>query len=95
MLRSIVNHVFLPPKLPSGEDDGIWVPDVIDLILSSLSTFRDHQTGADADSVTVAIGSIRNFRETRTASGDISEPGLERMLGAEVLKGMGDIVTRK
>lgn len=95
MLRSIVNHVFLPPKLPSGEDDGIWLPVLVDLVLSSLSTFRDHQTGTDADTVTAAIGSIRNFREGRMASGEISEPGLERMLGAEVLKGMGDIVTRE
>lgn len=88
MLRSIVNHVFLPPKLPSGEDDGIWVPALIDLTLSSLRAFRAHHTDTEADSIMAAMGSIRNFRDTRTASGEISEPSLEPMLGAEVLKGM-------
>lgn len=88
MLRSIHNHVFLPPKLPSGEDDGIWVPALIDLTLSSLRAFRAYHTNTEADSITAAMGSIRNFRDTRTASGEISEPSLEAMLGAEILKGM-------
>ncbi|UNI17477.1 hypothetical protein JDV02_003817 [Purpureocillium takamizusanense] len=92
MLQSIVHHVFLPPKLPSGEDDGCWVPALIELILSALSTFRDHRTDTDDfDCIKAAIGSIRNFQETRTETGEILEPALEKCLheAAQALKVAG------
>ena len=89
-LRSVVYHVFLPPKLPSGEDDGSWVPTLVRLLLSSLRDFQTLQEDEAAGLVAKAIAGIENFQETQRASGETSELGLKNLLETINHKGTCD-----
>jgi hypothetical protein len=78
-LQRLVNHVFLPPKLPHSADETSDVA-LLDAILSALSSLSS-QLLPDTDLVSVrhAIVLLKNMKASMP-SGKIEEPGLQNVL---------------
>ncbi|KFA52542.1 hypothetical protein S40293_07627 [Stachybotrys chartarum IBT 40293] len=72
-LQSIINHVFLPPHLPSGEDGNSWIAGLFAILHTSLLDFLLLNDGAQADSVRRAIVAMNNLDQSRDDLGTISE----------------------
>ncbi|KFA75787.1 hypothetical protein S40288_09660, partial [Stachybotrys chartarum IBT 40288] len=71
-LRSIINHVFLPPHLPSGEDGMSWIAELFELIHASLQDFRLLHDEAEADFVRQAMVAMHSLDQSRDRFGAIS-----------------------
>lgn len=80
LLQGIVNHVFLPPRLPSHEDEGLWVQKLSELLLASLHEFRSNQENTSANLVSGAIFAIQSFESFRSPHGGIEERGLGKAI---------------
>ena len=82
ILQKIIHHVFLPPRIPAGEDDGSWAPTLLEYVLSSLHKFQHLQSDEAVTVVAKAIVGIESFQETLTASGGTSGPKLLALLNS-------------
>lgn len=87
-LQRVVQHVFLPPHLPSGQDNASFIPTLIPLILSSLQEFQTFQDEKAAGLVKRAIVAVENFQKSQTQSGGISEKRLKDLFNALKYRGM-------
>lgn len=82
-LVSIVNHVFLPPRLPRGKDSDAWVLTLEEQLKHALDEFLSLQRDErDAGRVCIAFNGVNVFSHTRdlAESGGISEEELEDKL---------------
>jgi hypothetical protein len=87
-LQSIFHHVFLPPRLPSGEDDRSWESALLDILVKSLQDFETlERDSASRRLIESAVISIQNFRESQTDSGLICEEKLKPLLASIKKKG--------
>lgn len=87
-LRSVVQHVFLPPHLPSGRDNFFCTSYLVTLVLSSLREFASLQDETTAERVGCAIASIENFKKTRHDHIGLSEKHVNDAFDSLISKGM-------
>jgi hypothetical protein len=71
-LRCIINHVFLPPHLPSEKDGMSWNVELFRLIHASLQEFRVFHDGAEAGFVRQAMVAMHSLDQSRDRFGAIS-----------------------
>lgn len=76
LLEGIVNHIFLPPRLPSQEDKGLWIPKLSELLQASLHEFNSYQKGTSISFVSRAISAVKNFHRFNSRYGGIEASGL-------------------
>lgn len=55
-------HIFLPPKLPAGQEQTLWEGELITRLSKSLRDFRSHVEGIRSEYVDAAISAMENFR---------------------------------
>lgn len=80
-LNLLVNHVFLPPKLPGGEDTKEWEDVLCKLLLNSLRRFQEFADESDRPCLDLAASSVKHFTSVNNVNGHISEPELIEALG--------------
>jgi hypothetical protein len=76
LLEGIVNHVFLPPRLPSQEDEGLWIRKLSELLEASLHEFKSYQKSTSIHFVSRAISAVKSFQRFNSPHGGIEESGL-------------------
>ena len=81
LLRCLINHVFLPPKLPEGKDDLKWEPLLTQILTESLRSFQCHVSDDDASRVDIAIGAVNRFISLTDSNGHVSQNQLQKMFG--------------
>ena len=86
-LGHIFNHVFLPPKLPGGEDDYEWMATLSKYLLHSFHSFRSLAPEEDRPALDIAIASIAIFDELTDSNGHIQEIVLKDALNSTIEKG--------
>lgn len=81
VLKYLVNHIVLPPKLPQ-QDDRSAVLDVplLDLTIYALEDLRAQVGKAYDSDVAAAIATIQNLQLCRDAGGNISSESLQLLL---------------
>lgn len=78
-LQRVVNHVFLPPKLPHAADDASDVA-LLDATISALSGLSSYlPPGTDPVSIRLALVLLANMKASMP-SGKIDDPGLRKVL---------------
>lgn len=93
-LKSIVNHVFLPPKLPGEEDNTPFAGTLADMLISAFQGFVSDLGKAsvvEQEAVSPmlrAINAVQNFKAVLEATGNISETGLRNILHDVVENGL-------
>ena len=74
VLRAIINHVFLPPKLPDRVDDFLkWEEKLLELLRTSLASFENLIGGDDVSKIQLAQKSLLKFMDARQPNGYIDE----------------------
>ncbi|KAI9148869.1 hypothetical protein HJFPF1_10912 [Paramyrothecium foliicola] len=82
-LRWIFHHVFLPPRLPSGEEEKSFEEDLVTLLISSLQQFIRFQEEAEAaDLIEEAISGLKGYQKSQGFHGGVSENDLKELLGS-------------
>ncbi|KAH8807698.1 hypothetical protein F5884DRAFT_880995 [Xylogone sp. PMI_703] len=83
-LRYIINHVFLPPKLPH-EDDGDASSDrvLLEECETALRIFRQHVSRGKQRRLSVCARAFRKMSKMREASGDMAEEAVEDSFGLD------------
>lgn len=77
----LFHHIFLPPKLPPGDDDHDGHElFLLDSLLEALKDFKEYLTGDEAAVFSSVLTMIRRLRDTRDASGNMSEAKLKEAL---------------
>ncbi|KKP04319.1 hypothetical protein THAR02_03596 [Trichoderma harzianum] len=82
-ILSIINHIFLPPKLPDNGDSGRTISDdsaLLRLVISTLQEFRPHVNSARRHAVDSAEKAMVVFQSTRAESGCIDGQKLAEVL---------------
>ncbi len=73
-LRVIINHVFLPPKLPDGADEVLdWEETLLQLVESSLACFEKLADAPHLSKIHRAQKSLLKLITSRQRSGYIDE----------------------
>lgn len=80
-LKSVINDVFLPPKLPGRSESGSHEQSFIQTVISALTLFANHVGDSDQEKVLSSIGSMTNLKESRNDFGAVQEDRLLSMLG--------------
>ncbi|KAG5659563.1 hypothetical protein KAF25_002122 [Fusarium avenaceum] len=79
----LFHHLFLPPKLPGGDDmtalNSIFLTD---FVLQSLQRFTEELGGEDAASVQSAISMLQTMRDTTDSRGFLERIGVQKVLAA-------------
>ena len=87
----LVHHVFLPPRLPPGNDlDAGHETALLDIVADVLATFEHCITPSDTGRTKAALGAIRTLRALRQAelSGAIDQGELVKALADLCERGM-------
>ena len=73
-LLYLFHHVFLPPKLPDGDDSSPQHDnDLIDAVEKRLAAFAFTATGSERDVILGACNAIRSLRQLRDHDGHLRE----------------------
>jgi hypothetical protein len=91
-LKIIIDHVFLPPKLPGGDDEGMndWETQLVAALTVSLEKFGYYEwPQADSASLKQALGAVEAFRNL-SGAGSISATELTSTLARLWTEGMLD-----
>lgn len=83
-LDCVISHVFLPPKLPSGDETVAFTTCLSSLVISSLEEFALFFDGDDATALARAKKAIEAFFAIITYDNLISEACLQKYLGQVV-----------
>lgn len=71
-LNYIINHVFLPPKLPQKDDSDVSKTNaLIDMMLKASESFQDRIPKHERSEWVPCIKMIRNMRELKDRSGNL------------------------
>lgn len=87
LLHDIVNHVFLPPRLPCKQDSDLWIQKLSELLLTSLHDFKTYQDERSVELVSRAIFAVQNFQAFRDIAGGIEEQGLGKAISQLKVEG--------
>ncbi|QYS92728.1 hypothetical protein H0G86_000129 [Trichoderma simmonsii] len=82
-ILSIINHIFLPPKLPDNGDNGRAISDdsaLLRLVISALREFGCHVNSTRLRAVDCAEKAMIRFQSVRTESGSIDGQKLAEIL---------------
>jgi hypothetical protein len=79
-LECLINHVFLPPKLPGHPDKLSWERDLLEFLYEALDKFCELVAESDRPCVDLAAHAIKNFKQVTTPAGHISEAELANAL---------------
>lgn len=80
-LAELINHVFLPTRLPPGEvESRAWEDTLLELLTESLRSFHALHEGTAARLVHRAAKAIAAFRSSRDLSKRLSEQTLAKCL---------------
>ncbi|PHH64686.1 hypothetical protein CDD81_4127 [Ophiocordyceps australis] len=74
-----INHVFLPPRLPSEKERHSYDDNLVDAVIKSLNEFSS-LVDSSQDRLMSAIKSIKNLKRTRQATISLSDIELEQIL---------------
>lgn len=80
VLRAIINHVFLPRKLPDRADEVDFEGHLVDLLASSLSQFAINCKPQAQIFVREALGSIKEFQTLIDEDGNTDKDKLSLAL---------------
>lgn len=93
-LEYIINHVFLPPKLPQEDDrDSAKSAALAEELVEALRAFRTYSTQQDLPTWTSLARMVENMSRIRDESGDMNPDKLEQTLLQMVDGGMFTKVT--
>ena len=80
-LNYIINHVFLPPKLPQKDDCDVSKTNaLIDMMLEASEVFQDHIPKHERSEWVPCIKMIRSMRELKDRSGNLMPKNVETAL---------------
>ena len=79
-LKTIINHVFLPPQLPGSGEDSSHHRSLIETIIAALKEFVAFVGERDKGVVSAAIDSMLNFQKSQDELGRVSEEKLLALL---------------
>jgi len=90
----LINHIFLPPKLPQEDDLSFeYESAMLDTVIDCLSKFKGHIGGYNIDAAAAAamMFNLRDVRDNHSISGAVNEKKLRETLGSlyEQGKAMG------
>lgn len=81
-LPELINHVFLPTRLPPGEvESRAWEDSLLELLTESFRSFHAFHEGPAGRSVHLAAKAIHAFRSARDVSKQLCEQNLAKCLG--------------
>ncbi|KAK2608816.1 hypothetical protein QQS21_002673 [Conoideocrella luteorostrata] len=80
VLECIINHVFLPPKLPTEHDGDDYQKPLLNLLASSLSDFAANCSGQHSKVVSDAVVAIKEFKSIMDSKGNIDKSKLHALL---------------
>ena len=87
----LVNHIFLPPKLPQKKDSS-FTPVLLDVVTKALEAFQEHLTGTLRENVGVAIDMIRNVKAVHDSeTEDLMAWELHQTLSKLLVQGMSHL----
>ncbi|KAI1464850.1 uncharacterized protein F4812DRAFT_440689 [Daldinia caldariorum] len=79
-VRYIINHVFLPPQLPHGDDYKVQHEEtLLKIVIEALSMFRGYVEGHETDAVDLAITTMQHLHQSHIFTGSkltVDEKGL-------------------
>jgi hypothetical protein len=79
----LYHHVVLPPELPQKDDsDAAYEGCLLDMVIQALEYLVAIVDESHTDTVTSAIGMIKNLRDNRDGYGDLNEVQLETLLSS-------------
>ncbi|KAI1100553.1 hypothetical protein F4804DRAFT_348467 [Jackrogersella minutella] len=82
-LRYIVNHVFLPPQLPQADDYKVEHEEaLLESVLRTLSSFKNHVQDYQAAVVEMAIDSLQTLHHSQDSTNSPSIPDEKQLLNA-------------
>ena len=87
ILDSIINHVFLPPKLPNVQDETKFEPHLTDILISSLQNFANLTDLSEDPGIKAAIDATAKFQMVRDENNHIHPISFKEALSDLVSKG--------
>ncbi|KAN0110108.1 hypothetical protein V8E51_006495 [Hyaloscypha variabilis] len=81
----LINHIFLPPKLPQEDDLSFeYESAMLDTVIDCLSKFKGHIGGYNIDAAAAAavMFNLRDVRDNHSISGAVNEKKLRETLGS-------------
>jgi hypothetical protein len=79
----IFHHLFLPPKLPGGDDTSASnTIFLMEFVLQSLQSFADKLFGEDGATAQPAISMLENMRDVTDPKGFLDYVGVKKVLSA-------------
>lgn len=91
-LDYIINHVFLPPKLPHKDDNGVEETNaLIEMVLAATNLLQDHLPEQERSEWIPCMKMMRNMLELKNKSGHLIAKKLQTALRKMVDGGTIDI----